>query len=189
MSLNNTPASYGWIAILLHWLTALAVFGLAALGLWMVDLSYYSPWYKQAPYWHKSLGLLLLPLLLWRLSWRLLQPRPAPPAAHARWERRLARLTHGLMYGLLLVILVSGYLISTAKGDAISLFGWLQVPALISGLPQQADLAGKVHFWAVMALLTLVAVHALGALKHHLLDRDTTLIRMFKPLTSAHEEH
>ncbi|MBA4502899.1 cytochrome b [Marinobacterium marinum] len=188
MQMKNSTAAYGLVSIVLHWVMALAIFALIALGLWMVELNYYSPWYQQAPFWHKSVGLLLVPILLFRLYWRLQQPTPEAPAGHARWERRLATLTHGLLYLLLLLTLISGYMISTAKGDGISLFGWFQVPALVSGLDNQADLAGTLHYWSAISILGLAALHALGALKHHVLDRDTTLVRMLKPETSTHKE-
>jgi len=178
MALKNTPQGYGLVSISLHWLMAVGILGLALLGLWMTDLTYYSPWYRTAPFWHKSVGILLAVLLVVRLLWRWSNPRPAHLPSHTRWETRLASLVHGLLYLLLLVILLSGYLISTARGQGISVFGWFELPALISGLPQQADRAGAVHYWAAMLLLGLVGLHALGALKHHLIDRDNTLRRM-----------
>ncbi|GAA0701469.1 cytochrome b/b6 domain-containing protein [Marinobacterium maritimum] len=188
MQFNNHSSAYGWIAILIHWSMAIAIIGLAILGLWMVDLGYYSPWYQVAPFWHKSIGLLLIPLLLFRLYWRCRQPVPQPPKSHSDLERRLAHLTHRALYALLAVILTSGYLISTAKGEGISLFGWFEIPALISGLEQQADLAGQFHYWSAISVLTLTALHALGALKHHVYDRDTTLVRMLNPTISTHED-
>lgn len=188
MQLNNHASSYGWMAILLHWLMATVIIGLAALGLWMVDLGYYNPWYQVAPFWHKSIGLLLIPLLLFRLYWRQRQPVPKPPKGHAHWEQLLAGLTHLTLYALMVLILLSGYLISTAKGEGISLFGWFEVPSILSGLDGQADIAGQMHYWAAISLLILVALHALGALKHHVIDRDTTLVRMLKPTTSTHED-
>lgn len=188
MQLNNHSSAYGWISILMHWSMAVVIIGLAILGLWMVDLGYYSPWYQLAPFWHKSIGLLLVPLLLFRLYWRWQQPTPKSPEGHAAWERTLACLTHVLLYVLLWLILFSGYLISTAKGDGVSMFGWFDVPAIISGLDGQADIAGKVHYWSAISLLVLAALHALGALKHHVFDRDTTLVRMFIPTTSQRED-
>lgn len=189
MALKNTPQGYGLVSISLHWLMAVGILGLALLGLWMTDLTYYSPWYRIAPFWHKSVGILLAVLLLVRLVWRWSNPRPAHLSSHTRWETRLASLVHGLLYLLLLVILLSGYLISTARGQGISVFGWFELPALISGLPQQADRAGAVHYWAAMLLLGLVGLHALGALKHHLIDRDNTLRRMLglRPRTPTKE--
>ena len=64
MALKNTPQGYGLVSISLHWLMAVAILGLALLGLWMTDLTYYSPWYRTAPFWHKSVGILLAVLLV-----------------------------------------------------------------------------------------------------------------------------
>ena len=58
--LKNSVSAYGWAAIILHWLTALAIIALFALGLWMVGLTYYSPWYNTAPDIHRSIGILLM---------------------------------------------------------------------------------------------------------------------------------
>lgn len=189
-ALRNTIESYGLISILLHWLVALTVFGLIALGLWMVELNYYSPWYKLAPFWHKSIGLSLAAVLVARLLWRLTNPQPKTLPSHRRWEVRLAHAAHALLYFMMFAILISGYLISTAKGQGISVFGWFELPALITELPGQADRAGAVHYWLAMGVLALVALHILGALKHHFIDRDTTLIRMLRPgSTNTKESH
>ncbi|MNR57354.1 hypothetical protein D3C85_1781150 [compost metagenome] len=75
-------------------------------------------------------------------------------------------------------MLISGYLISTAEGVAIDVFGWFSVPATLSGLPEQADVAGVIHFYLAWSLVVLAVLHALAALKHHFLDRDPTLTRM-----------
>ena len=178
MQLKNTAQRYGLVAILLHWLVAATVIGLAILGLWMTDLSYYSPYYRSAPFWHKSIGITLAAVLVLRLLWRWGNPRPAHLPNHQRWEVGMAAVVHGLLYLLLFVIVVSGYLISTAKGQGISVFGWFEIPASITGLPSQADRAGAVHYWVAITVLGLAALHALGALKHHFLDRDDTLRRM-----------
>lgn len=178
MQFKNTRTRYGLVAITLHWLVALTVIGLAILGLWMVDLSYYSPYYRSAPFWHKSIGLTLFAVLLLRLLWRGFNPRPAHLPNHKRWELGLAGVVHVLLYLLLFVIVLSGYLISTETGQGISFFGWFEVPALITGLTAQADRAGLVHYWVAIAVLVLAGLHALGALKHHFIDRDDTLRRM-----------
>lgn len=178
MPLRNTAHRYGWISIFLHWLMAIGVFALAALGLWMTDLTYYSTYYTSAPFWHKSIGLLLAALLVLRLGWRLANLKLEAVPGHKPWEIALSACVHLLLYLLLGIIVMSGYLISTAKGQGISLFGWFEVPALVTGLPEQADRAGAVHYWMAMGVLGLVALHALGAFKHHLLDRDETLRRM-----------
>jgi len=178
MQWRNTPLRFGLVSILLHWSAALTVFGLFGLGLWMRGLDYYSPWYRSAPEIHKGVGILLFLVMLLRLLWRLLSPPPAPLASHGALTRLASQAGHGLLYLGLFVLMIAGYLISTADGRPIEVFGWFQVPALISGLPGQEDVAGEVHELLAWALVGLAVVHALAALKHHFVDRDATLLRM-----------
>lgn len=178
MPLKNTANRYGWASIVLHWSMALLVIGMFALGLWMRDLSYYDPWYRQGPFIHKSIGMLLMALLLFRLLWKAMNIRPDDVPTLKRWEKRSARLTHGALYLLLMAIMAAGYLISTADGRAISVFDWFEVPATLTGLPNQEDVAGDIHEILAWALIALVTLHALAALKHHFINRDTTLLKM-----------
>jgi len=87
-------------------------------------------------------------------------------------------LGHSVLYLGLFLVMMSGYLISTADGRAISVFGLFDVPAVITSIPNQADTAGLVHEYAAWALVILAVLHALAALKHHFIDRDATLRRM-----------
>ena len=178
MQLRNSPSRYGVVSIVLHWGVALAVFGLFGLGLWMVGLDYYSAWYRTAPHWHKGLGVLLFAVLLARLAWRLGGTPPEPVEGSSVATRRLAALAHGGLYLLLLAVPLSGYLISTANGRPVEVFGWFSVPAVLSGLPDQADLAGLAHRYLAWGLVLLAGLHAAAALKHHVIDRDPTLVRM-----------
>lgn len=177
-SLTNTKARYGQVAITLHWLVALAVIGLYLLGLYIGSLSYYDPAYRTVPHWHKSIGLLLAFIMIFRICWRLLTPQPAPLAGHHYWEQVGAKLGHLALYVLLLAVLFSGYLISTADGRAINLFNWFALPALPTLMENQEDIAGEAHFILATLLICLAALHALAALKHHFIDKDTTLKRM-----------
>lgn len=175
---RNTRETYGSVAIFVHWSMALGVLGLFGLGLWMVDLAYYDSWYKRAPEIHKGFGVLLFIALLFRLVWRNLNPKPRPEPNLSAFERGASKSTHVALYLLLFAVTLSGYLISTADGRSIDVFGLFRVPATIAGLPNQADLAGEVHLVLAITLLSLAGVHALAALKHHFVDRDRTLIRM-----------
>ena len=180
MRIRNTEHGYGWLTIVLHWLVALSVFGLFGLGLFMVDLSYYSSWYQTAPNIHKSVGVLLFFTMLFRLFWRVINPNTASPANHKNWEKTGAKLGHFLLYVVLFSLMISGYLISTADGRAISVFSWFDVPASITHIQQQEEIAGDIHEVLAWSLMVLVAGHALAALKHHFIDKDSTLVRMLK---------
>ena len=187
MQWRNTISGYGVVAIAAHWLVAVAVIGLFALGWWMVDLTYYDPWYRQAPSIHKAVGILLFLLLVGRLAWRWGNPRPRPLGRPV--ERRLAGLVHGLFYLLLFVLMMAGYLISTADGSPIDVFGLFAVPATLSDLPNQEDIAGDIHRWLAWTVIGLTALHTAAALKHHVIDRDRTLRRMLRPVKSDSATH
>lgn len=181
MHVKNSEQSYGLVAILLHWIAAIVVVGLFALGLWMTDLTYYDEWYRKAPHLHKSIGSLLALLFVFRLIWRYVNPKPALDASVAKWEERVASLVHGGLYLLVFAIVLSGYFISTADGRAIEVFDWFEIPALLTPIENQEDLAGDIHFYLASALIGLALLHALAALKHHFIDGDNTLKRMLNP--------
>jgi cytochrome b561 len=172
---------YSWTSIVLHWLVAVMVIGLFASGFWMVDLSYYSSWYRTAPFWHKSVGVLLLALMLYRLLFRLVKGTAAPLSRHSKAIQRASHLTHLTLYGLVFLIICSGYLISTADGRPIEVFGWFDLPSAGELFAEQADRAGLVHKFAAYGLIALAVLHAAAAFKHHFFDKDDTLKRMLKP--------
>lgn len=177
--LKNTTAAYGLVSIILHWLVAVAVFGLFAVGFWMVDLSYYSQWYHTAPYWHKSVGILLAIVMVLRLMWRLISPPPKPLATIKRWEQSSSVVVHFAMYLLILLLVLSGYLISAEDGRPIPVFNWFSVPSVGEMFSDQADIAGILHEYLAYSVMALALLHALAALKHHFIDKDHTLKRMF----------
>jgi len=178
MHWQNSRNAYGLLSIMLHWLVAVCVFGMFGLGLWMVDLDYYSSWYQAAPDLHKSIGLCLLALMVLRLLWRTLSPPPLPLASHDKRTQQASKTAHWLLYAGLFALMLSGYLISTADGRGISVFGLFSVPASLTSIPDQEDIAGVIHEWLAWALVILAGLHALAALKHHFIDRDVTLLRM-----------
>ncbi|WP_078120835.1 cytochrome b [Thiosocius teredinicola] len=180
MSWNNSEFGYGWVHIALHWLMAVMIMGLLPLGLWMTSLDYYDPWYKKGPDLHRAIGVLLAILLLIRLAWRSLQPSPRALTTSRR-ERIAARTAHALLYLIPLLLVISGYLISTADGRAVDVFGWFAIPATLQGVEGQEDIAGDIHFVLAMVLIAIVVVHVAAALYHHFKRGDRTLIRMLKP--------
>lgn len=178
MPLRNSPERYGAVSIVLHWLVAIVVYGMFALGLWMVTLSYYDGWYHKAPELHKSIGILLMLGLVFRVAWRFLSPPPKPLASYSRLTHISAVLVHIALYLLLFGILFSGYLISTADGKPISVFGLFEIPATLADAGSQADLAGNIHLWLAWTVVVLSVLHGLAAIKHHFIDKDVTLKRM-----------
>jgi len=174
--LRNTTTSYGFVSIGLHWLMAIAIFGMFALGYWMTTLTYDDRWYHDGPDIHKAIGALLLLALIFRFVWRLLNPRPE--LLGAWWEQMVALSVHRLHYVLMFAVLISGYLIPTAEGVGIDVFGLFTLPATLMFDKQQADLIGKTHWAAAWAMMALAGLHAGAAIKHHLIDKDITLLRM-----------
>jgi cytochrome b561 len=183
MPICDTKTGYGLLTRLLHWIMALGIVALFALGLWMVTLSYVSPYYTIAPDIHRSVGMLLLFLLVLRFGWRLANPKPALSEL-SPLERRLAPIVHWGFYPLLFALMASGYLISTADGRPIEVFDWFSVPALVrrKGLE---DTAGDIHEILAWVTIGLVVLHAAASLKHHFVDRNTVLKRMWSGPPSA----
>jgi len=177
--LKNTEQAYGWAAIVLHWLMALVAFFMFGLGLYMVELTYYDAWYNSSVELHKSLGIVLFLLFIFRLFWRVVNIQPVS-LSKTLWEARVAHYVHRFLYVLLLLLFLAGYFISTAKGVPVSVFSLFEVPALPWQLEQQEDLAGEVHEILAWLFILTVAFHALAALKHHFVDKDSVLLRMLK---------
>ncbi len=188
MLIRDTSEGYGIVSRLFHWLMAIAIFAMFVLGLWMVRLDYYSPYYNSAPDLHRSVGMILLFVLLVRWIWRATNPKPSD-AELSPLEQKASYIVHWGFYVLLLALLISGYLISTPDGDPISVFGWFDVPSLIQmrGLESRA---GYVHRILAYATIALATVHGLAALKHHYVDKSSILTRMWSgpPSQSATSE-
>ncbi|QUM76835.1 cytochrome b [Moritella sp. 24] len=179
--LKNTKTAYGWVSILLHWVMALALFGMFGLGLYMVELTYYDAWYKGSLDLHKSIGILLLGLLLIRTLWRCININPNSADEHAsKLEVSSAHLVHLGLYLLMFTLMISGYLISTADGRGISVFEAFTIPAIPFSIDNQEDIAGLIHEILAWALIIVAGVHAFAAIKHHFINKNKTLVRMLK---------
>ena len=178
MLIKNTLSRFGLFSKLLHWLIAVLILGLIWLGWYMVDLTYYDRWYNASLHYHKSLGILALALALFKLGWQQYTPAPGPVAGLKTWEKTGAKLMHYVLWGMMLLIPVTGYLISTSAGKPIQFFDWFAIPAVVDVDEELRELAIDVHFYLAYATLFLVAGHAGAALKHHFINRDDTLRRM-----------
>lgn len=179
MMIKNSDMSYGWVAIILHWLMAIGIFFLFGLGLYMVELTYYDTWYRGSLELHKSLGLVLLLTWIGRVIWRWLSTNPA--MAGTQVEKKAAHVVHLLLYFLMLSLMLTGYLISTADGRGIVVFSLIEIPAMSISFENQEDIAGDIHWAIAWSLMLLVALHSLAAIKHQLINKDGTLMKMIRP--------
>ena len=182
------PAKYTRTAMALHWLIALLMIINIAL-VWLVDVLPEER-VRLTIDTHKSLGITVLGLAILRLLWRLTHRPPALPDNHAAWERRTSHATHLLLYGLIFLMPLSGWLHDSAWKDAathpMQLFGLLPWPRIswIMNLEPATkeimhDVFGALHTYAGYALYALFALHVAGALKHQWRDKEPALQRMW----------
>jgi cytochrome b561 len=174
--LRDSRERWGLVSILIHWLTVLAILFMGALGLYMTSLPIGAQ-KVQLYALHKSIGITLLALVLLRILWRLLNPRPALPPM-PRWQKIAAHASHGLLYLLLLAVPLSGWVMNSAANFPLVWFGFIELPAIAAPDPKLRALAGEIHETLFLLLILLALVHAGAALKHHLGDRDEVLRNM-----------
>ena len=177
MSWKNTPQRWGGVSQGLHWLVVALILLQGTLGLVMVELVN-SPDKIRLYALHKSIGLTILALAVLRLGWRLYAGTPLPVAGIPGWQRAAARLSHGLLYTLLLAIPLSGWLFNSAAGFPLQWFGLFNLPSIAATDPGLRELAAAAHAWLFWLLVAVALVHAAAAFHHHLFTGDATLARM-----------
>ena len=168
----------------LHWLMALLIFGLLALGFYMSDLPL-SPEKLQFYSWHKWAGVSVFVLVWLRLFWRLTHRPPAFAARLSATQQTLAHLGHLALYLLMIAIPVSGWLMSSAKGVQTVWFGVLPLPDLLGRDKALGAQLADLHSALNIGLLVLIGGHAAAALFHHLVRKDDTLRRMLPARTPS----
>lgn len=164
-------------AIFLHWGMTAIIAGLIGLGFYMGQRPP-SP-EKYALYeLHKSLGVVTVLLLFGRFIWRAANTPPELPTAYSQLLRTASHLGHFALYVLMLAVPVSGWVMSAAYGRPASLFG-VPIPPPVAKSGDLAELWGTIHFALGSALALVIAGHTLFALKHHFIDKDGLLWRMW----------
>ena len=193
-----TPSRYTKTAVILHWLIAICIFSMFALGWYMSDLLKEAP--KQMAYdlfdlgiytWqlaaeasprtfyfnlHKSLGVSIFTLIIIRILWRLTHTPPALLSSYKAWERKLATGTHHALYLLMIALPLSGVIMSTYSKYGIKWFG---IP-FIKGLDNtpMREVFTEVHEVIGVIILVILILHTAGAIKHKFIDKDDTFKRM-----------
>jgi cytochrome b561 len=175
-------ADYGALAKSFHWLIVILLAAQFAIG-W--SMPHIGP--RTQPETlinlHFSVGALILLVVLARLAWRLTHPVPPLVDDSRLWQQRLAQVTHFLLYALLLIIPVLGWMSASGRAFTVSLFGLFELPSLLPPKHPWTSPLGDLHdFLSTYALLGLVGLHVVAALYHHFLLRDRTLARMLPRL-------
>lgn len=172
---------YSTVAIVLHWLLALVILAMFAVGIYMTDLPF-SPQRLKLYNWHKWAGVTFLALTLLRLVWRLTHRPPTLPLAVTRtmpgWQHRAYHATHHLMYLLFFAVPLVGWAYSSAAGFPIVWFGQIALPDLLPVNKELAEVIKPLHKYLALALMALAGLHIAAAVKHHWVDRDGLLGRM-----------
>jgi cytochrome b561 len=168
---------YGAIAQAFHWLIAGLIFVMLGLGYYMEDLPEGARKLEVFGI-HKSIGITIAMLAGLRVVWRLLNPPPLLPASMRFWERKTAGVVHALLYLMLFVQPLVGFLQSNAADVPVVLWGfWLLPPLIGPDEPLSETLIG-VHSIGGNLLAILVIVHVAAALRHHFVLKDDVLRRM-----------
>ena len=182
---RNTTTRYGAVAQGFHWLVALLVIGMLAMGLWMDGLKA-GPDKLNIYALHKSVGITVLALVVLRLIWKLSNPHPQALPTHQQWEKFLAKLVHVFLYFAIIGMPLSGWIMSSAKGFPVSVFGWFTLPDLVEPSKDIGKLAKEFHELTAFALIGAIVLHFVGAMKHNVIDKDGTL-RWILPGSNAEE--
>lgn len=174
MQLKNSDTRFGLVAKLLHWIIALLIISLLCVGLYMT--SHPKTPQKMDLYGiHKEFGILVLILALSRVLWRL--TNTIPRLLLPQWEQFAARLSHLVLYVLMIAMPLSGWLMSSAAGYTPSFFGIL-LPNLLAPNEGLRDIFAVAHEWLGYSLIAVIILHASAALKHHFIDKNDILKRM-----------
>ncbi len=172
---------YSALAMVLHWLLALGLVGMFAMGLYMADLPF-SPQRLKLYNWHKWAGITILALSVVRLVWRLSHRPPALPQsiewAMPKWQLLAFHATHFGMYALFFIVPLVGWAYSSAAGFPIVVFGVLRLPDFVPVSKELAALIKPWHEITAFTLAGLVLMHVAAAAKHQVIDKDRLINRM-----------
>lgn len=158
----------------LHWIMAGAIIATMTLG-WVAEAYPSSPDKVRLFVWHKSMGITVLILLALRLANRLRCTTPAAPAGMPRVRLLAARTVQYLLYCLMAVMPLSGWVINSAADFPLKLFGRVPWPAIVGPDEHLKELAESVHEGALWLLVLLLILHVAAALHHHFVLHDGIL--------------
>lgn len=181
--LTNTKLRYGFAAQILHWVTAALILFLLPLGVYMHELPQGNDAEISQKVFlyslHKSVGIALLTVAVLRVVWAVFNKKPAPLHAERKLETLVAESIHWLLYISILAVPVSGWLHHAAT-DGFAPIWWFENQdfSFVQKDPKLAEIFGAMHFFFAATMVISLALHIAGALKHAVIDKDSTLARM-----------
>ncbi len=176
MSLKNSDLNYGIVSRANHWLSAFIFIGLIAIGLYMTGLEKGDD--KSAMYaLHKSMGIAIFGLMILRLAWLKISPNPEQ-ISNNKLEHIMGHAVKGLLYLAMLGMPISGWIMSNSGGHEVAFFNMFVLPNIIGEHELIHEISEFMHSTFGYLLIVIVLLHIAGALKHHLVYKDVTLLRM-----------
>jgi cytochrome b561 len=175
---TSAAVSYSRTAIALHWLLAILILGQIAFGWYLEEIPRGTPPRTIFVNLHKSTGMILGLLILFRSYWRLTHRAPELPGSRPAWERAAAHASHWALYACMLIMPLSGYIASNFSKYGVNFFNKVKLPPW--GVQNQAvyDAFNTTHVVTSYIFVALIAVHVLAALRH-LMRRDGIFGRMW----------
>jgi len=173
--LKNTSSQYGLITKIFHWLLAPALIGLLLEGFIMTSL----PFRLELYYWHKSIGVTILCLVVLRFLWKMINITLNPPSSIPYWQVLASKFTHLILYLCMLVMPFTGLFMSRFGGYPINVFNLFTIEPYEKNL-ELARLFNKIHTTTAFIFCGLITLHILAALYHHFILKDNLLARITK---------
>ncbi len=174
---ENTVQAYTLTARVLHWVTAALVLTMIPIGVAMANADF-GAWQNTLYDLHRSIGAVLLPVVLGRLLWRLTHPAPPLPADIPGIQQVAAHATHWALYGLLILQAIVGWVATSAYRAPISVFWLFELPPIWREDKAFSDMMFTVHRAIGIAIALLLCAHIGAALYHHFIRKDGVLMRM-----------
>lgn len=178
IQVSPAPVQYDRMMVVLHWVLAIGLVYQLGLGLWMDELpkepvGYRAQWFNL----HKSTGLCLGVLILWRLGWRVTHSVPLAVNARGSWQHKASTFTHWGMYICMLGLPITGFAGSNFSPYPVKFFG-IELPKLFEPDPAWKSVMSESHEWLASLFMILVLLHFLAAVWHGWVKRDGLLRRM-----------